>query len=461
MEANTVLVLSMFITFIALLFTGIPIAYILGGVAMLFSLVGYLSDMYLGTMTGLDFNTLGMAAERAFQIVENWVLLAIPMFLFMGLMLDASGTAQRMMKSMQELFGPLRGGLAVSVAVIGIILAASTGIVGASVVLLAIISMPTMLNQKYSPALAAGTVAASGTLGILIPPSIMLIIMGDQLSIPVGDLFLGAMLPGCLLGGLYIVYIILYSWLKPDAAPLAPDRRKVTWPVFWEVLKSALPPFGLIILVLGSIFTGLATPTEAGGVAVFGATALAAINRKLTWKVIKKVTLDTFSTCGFVFSLMVGATLFALVLRLLGGDEVIDGFFASLSVGPYGKVAIIMASVFFLGFFLDWIEICLIILPLVAPVVQALGVDVNGYGVVDQPTLVWFSVLVAIALQTSFLTPPVGPSIFFVQGVAPKEVKLSHIYKGVVPFIILQLIGLFMVIVWPALVTWLPAVIYK
>ena len=460
MEANTILVLAMFITFIALLFTGLPIAYILGGVAVLFSLIGYLSDMYLGTITGLDFNTLGMGVERVFQIVENWVLLAIPMFLYMGLMLDASGTAQRMMKSLQELFGPLRGGLAVSVAVIGIILAASTGIVGASVVLLAIISLPAMLNQKYSPALAAGTVAAAGTLGILIPPSIMLIIMADQLSIPVGDLFLGAMLPGCLLGVLYIIYIIIYSWLKPEAAPLAPDRREVTWPVFWEVVKSALPPFGLIILVLGSIFAGLATPTEAGGVAVFGATALAAINRRLTWTVIKKVTIETFSTCGFVFSIMVGATLFALVLRMLGGDDVIESFFASLSLGPYGKVAVIMAGVFFLGFFLDWIEICLIILPLVAPVVSALDLDVNGYGVVDQPTLIWFTVLVAVSLQTSFLTPPVGPSIFFVQGVAPREVRLGHIYRGVVPFIIMQLIGLFLVAAWPELVTWLPAVIY-
>ena len=460
MEANTILVLAMFATFITLLFTGIPIAYILSGVAMLFSLIGYLTDMYLDTATGLDFNTLGMAVERVFQIVENWVLLAIPMFLYMGLMLDASGTAQRMMKSLQELFGTVRGGLAVSVAILGIILAASTGIVGASVVLLAIISLPTMLMQEYSKPLAVGTVAAAGTLGILIPPSIMLIIMADQLTIPVGDLFLGAMLPGCLLGGLYIAYILVYAWLKPAAAPLAPDHRQVTWPVFLEVVKSALPPFGLIVLVLGSIFAGLATPTEAGGVAVLGATALALYNRKLNWTVIKKVTLGTFSTCGFVFSIMVGATLFALVLRLLGGDEVIESFFESLALGPYGKVAVIMAGVFFLGFFLDWIEICLIILPLVAPVVSSLDLDVNGFGVVDQPTLIWFTVLVAVSLQTSFLTPPVGPSIFFVQGVAPDEVKLGHIYRGVVPFIVLQLIGLFLVAAWPELVTWLPAVIY-
>lgn len=460
MEANEIFVLAMFLTFIALLFTGIPIAYILSGVTVLFTLIGYLCDMYLDTTTGLDFNTLGMVVERIFQIVENWILLAIPMFLMMGLILDVSGTAQRMMKSLQELFGSVRGGLAVSVALLGIILAASTGIVGASVVLLAVISLPAMLSQGYSIPLAVGTVAAAGTLGILIPPSIMLIIMADQLTLSVGDLFLGALLPGCLLGAMYIIYILIYSWLKPGAAPLAQDHRPISWQVLGDVVKTALPPFGLIILVLGSIFAGMATPTEASGIGVLGAAILAIINKKLDWAAIKQVSMGTFSICGFVFSIMIGATFFAMVLRLLGGDEVIEAVFTGLPLGPYGVVVVLMAGIFILGFFLDWIEICLIVLPLLAPVVSSLKLPIEGYGVVDKPELVWFTILVAVNLQTAFVTPPVGPSIFYVQGVAPAGVKLQHIYRGIIPFVILQLVGLFMVGMWPALVTWLPAKIY-
>lgn len=460
MEANEILVLAMFLTFMALLFTGIPMAYILGGVAVLFTLIGYLCDQYLDTMTGLNYNTLGMVVERIFQIVENWILLAIPMFLMMGLILDVSGTAQRMMKSMQELFGRVRGGLAVSVALIGIILAASTGIVGASVVLLAVISFPAMLSQGYSISLAAGTVAAAGTLGILIPPSIMLIIMADQLTLSVGDLFLGALLPGCLLGAMYIGYILLYAWLKPGTAPLAQDHRPVSWRVLWDVGKTALPPFGLIALVLGSIFAGMATPTEASGIGVVGAALLAAFNGKLNWAAIKQVSVGTFSICGFVFSIMIGATFFAMVLRLLGGDEVIEALFTGLPLGPYGVVVVLMAGIFVLGFFLDWIEICLIVLPLLAPVVSSLKLPIEGFGVVDKPELVWFTILVAVNLQTAFVTPPVGPSIFYVQGVAPKGVKLTHIYRGIIPFVILQLIGLFLVGMYPSLVTWLPAKIY-
>ncbi len=460
MEANDILVILMFLTFIGFLFTGFPIAFVLAGTAMLFTLVGYLSDIYLGTITGLSFNEIGMITNRIFTLMENWILVAVPMFIFMGLMLDRSGIAERMMKSMQNLFGKVHGGLAVTVAVIGIILAASTGIIGASVVLLGFLSLPAMLNQGYDKALATGTIAASGTLGILIPPSIMLVIMSDQLSLAVGDLFMGALIPGVILGFLYILYIVIYGLIKPQAAPLSPDRKPLSWKVLLEVLKTIIPPAALILAVLGSIFAGVATPTEASGVGALGATILAALNKKLSWKVVKEVAVDTFNTVGYIFGIFIGATCFALVLRLLGGDEFIEAALTSLPLGPYGVMTVILASVFLLGFFLDWIEICLIVLPLLAPVVKSLGIHIETGGLVESPELVWFAVLVAVSLQTSFLTPPVGFAIFFLMGTSPPEVKLLDIYKGVVPFVILQLIGLTLVAIWPQLVIWLPMVAY-
>jgi len=461
MEANYILVILMFLTFIGLLFTGIPVGYVLGGVALLFSLIGYLSDMYLNTMTGLDFNTLGMVGERVFQMMQNWVLVAIPMFIFMGLMLDRSGIAEKMMLSMQELFGRVKGGLAVTVALTGIILAASTGIIGASVVLLALLSLPAMLKQGYSKSLATGTVAAAGTLGILIPPSIMLVVMADQLALSVGDLFMGALIPGIILGGLYIAYIVIYGIVRPQDAPLPSDQPPLNWSTAIKVLKTIIPPAGLVFMVLGSIFAGIATPTEASGMGALGAMLLALLNGKLTVANIKEVSQGTFKITGFIFCIWVSATVFALVMRLLGGDELIEMTLTALPLGPYGIVVVILLAVFILGFFLDWIEICLIILPLLAPVVASLNLGIDGQGVVDNPEMVWFTVLVAVTLQTSFLTPPVGPSIFFLQGVASDEVKLLDIYKGVVPFIILQLTGLALVILWPQLVIWLPVVAYR
>ncbi len=461
METNYILVILMFVTFIGLLFTGYPIGFVLGGVAMLFSLIGYLSDLYLDTATGIDFNMIGMVVNRVFRLMSNWVLVAIPMFVFMGLLLDRSGIAERMMTSMQDLFGRVRGGLAVTVAMIGIILAASTGIIGASVVLLGLLSLPAMLHQGYAKPLALGTVAASGTLGILIPPSIMLVIMADQLSLSVGDLFMGALLPGLILGALYILYILAYGIINPQGAPLSPERRALSPAIFWDVLKTILPPAGLILLVLGSIFAGITTVTEASGVGAVGAAVLAWRNRNLNLRVIHEVTVETFKTTGYIFGIFVGATCFALVLRLLGGDELIESALTGLPLGRYGIMAVILGAVFFLGFFLDWIEISLIILPLLAPVISSLGFDVNGYGVVERPELVWFTVLVAVSLQTSFLTPPVGFAIFFLMGVTPPEVKLTDTYKGVIPFVILQLLGLTIVAVWPQLVLWLPAVAYR
>ena len=460
MEANDYLVIAMFLTFVGLLFTGFPVAFVLGGVAVLFTFVGYFSDLWFGTITGLDLLTFGLSVNRIYKFMDNWVLVALPMFIFMGLMLDRSGIAERLMKSMQALFGKVRGGLAVTVTTIGIILAASTGIIGASVVLLGLLSLPAMMKQGYSKTLALGTIAGSGTLGILIPPSIMLVIMADQLGLSVGDLFMGAVLPGMILGILYISFILFFGLIKPDAAPLDPNRKPLQWSMIWDVFKNVLPPALLIIVVLGSIFAGVTTPTEASGVGALGATVLAAVNRKLNWTVVVEVMKSCFNTTAYIFAIFLGATAFALVLRSLGGDEFIERVLTGIPLGPYGIMIVILGSVFLLGFFLDWIEITLIVLPLIAPVVSALGFQIEGYGVVDNPELVWFVLLIAVSLQTSFLTPPVGFALFYLKGVCPPEVQLADIYKGVIPFIILQLIGLVIIAIWPQLVLWLPAVAY-
>ena len=462
MDAQNYLVLSMFLTFIALLFTGFPVAWVLAGVGITFGGVAWLTDNVMGwTMTGLDYNTLGLLVGRIFGIMDNWVLIALPMFIFMGLMLDKSGIAQRMMHSMQKLFGNVRGGLAVTVALIGIILAASTGIIGASVVLLGVMSLPVMLKQKYDKPLALGTIAASGCLGILIPPSIMLVIMGDQLSIPILDLFMGAVFPGLILGFLYIVYILVYCKIYPEKAPLAADHRETNLKDVLQALYDIIPPAGLILLVLGSIFMGVATVTEASGVGALGAMLIALLFKRLNWKVLKDVVLNTMNTSAYIFAIFVGATIFALVLRECGGDELIESALMGLGFGPHGLIIFVLVLVFFLGFFLDWIEISLIILPLLAPVISALNLQINGFGVVDFPNLTWFALLVAVTLQTSFLTPPVGFALFYLKGVCPPGVTLLNIYRGVIPFIILQLVALVLVFLFPELVTWLPSKVFK
>ncbi len=460
MALNEVLVILMFLTFIGLLFTGFPIGYVLGGVGVIFGVVGYIADLYFDTVTGLDLLTLGLVVNRIYKIMDNWILVALPMFIFMGLMLDKSGVAERMMFSMQELFGKVRGGLAITVTLIGIILAASTGIIGASVVLLGLLSLPAMLGQGYNKSLALGTICGAGCLGILIPPSIMLVIMADQLSISVGDLFVGAIIPGLLLGCLYLLYILIASYIKPSIAPLPTDRRPLDAAVLWDVFKAVLPPVLLIISVLGSIFAGIATPTEASGVGALGATLLAIYNRRFNFKVLKEVLEASFNTTAYIFALFIGATLFALVMRELGGDELIERTLLSLPFGNYGILITILLIVFLLGFLLDWIEITLIILPLISPIISALDFQVNGYGVLDFPTLVWFLVLVAVTLQTSFLTPPVGFALFYLKGVCPPEVSLSDIYKGVIPFVLLQLTALVILLSFPELVTWLPAYVF-
>jgi tripartite ATP-independent transporter DctM subunit len=383
------------------------------------------------------------------------------MFIFMGLMLDKSGIATRMMHSMQKLFGNIKGGLAITVALIGIILAASTGIIGASVVLLGVMSLPIMLKQKYNKPLALGTIAASGCLGILIPPSIMLVIMGDQLSIPILDLFMGAVFPGLILGLLYITYILVYCKINPEKAPLAADHREINLKDVMRALYDIVPPAVLILLVLGSIFMGMATVTEASGVGALGATVIAILYKRFSLKVLKEVVVNTMNTAAYIFAIFVGATIFALVLRECGGDQLIESALLGTGFGPNGLIIFVLVMVFFLGFFLDWIEISLIILPLLAPVIGGLDLQINSFGVVDFPALTWFALLVAVTLQTSFLTPPVGFALFYLKGVCPPGVTLVDIYRGVIPFIILQLIALVLVFLFPELVTWLPSKVFK
>lgn len=460
MEANEILVIAMFLSFIALLFTGIPVAWVLGGIGIIFAFLGQFTDIYMDTMTGLDYTTLGLVVNRLWTIMENWILVALPMFIFMGIMLDKSGVAERLMKSMQELFGRVHGGLAITVTAIGIILAASTGIIGASVVLLAVMSLPAMTKQGYNMPLALGTIASAGTLGILIPPSIMLVIMADQLGLSVGDLFMGAVFPGLMLGAFYIIYIVIRGKINPAHLPVPDDAKPVDFGIVLNVLKDVLPTVLLIFVVLGSIFAGVATPTEAAGVGAFGATLLAMYNKKFSFKVLHEVVGGTMNTTAYIFAIFIGATCFALVLRELGGDEMIEEFLTGLPFGPYGIIFFILGVIFLLGFFLDWIEITLIILPLLAPVISALGLDITAPGI-DNPELVWFVMLVAMALQTSFLTPPVGFALFYLKGVCPPNVKITDIYKGVIPFIILQLAALLVLVFWPQIVLWLPTIAYS
>ncbi|AKH21849.1 TRAP transporter large permease [Sedimenticola thiotaurini] len=453
MPFNEILCILMFVSFIALLFTGFPVAWVLGGLAFIFTVIGWATGQFTDLMTdsfySIDWAYTSAVVDRIWDVMKNWVLVALPMFIFMGLMLDRSGVAAQLMGNFVKLFGRMRGGYAVTVALIGILLAASTGIIGASVVLLSLLGLPVMLENKYRPSFAAGTVCSVGTLGILIPPSIMLVLMADRLAMSVGDLFLGALIPGVLLGSIYIIYMVVFAALVPGAAPAPRQSEPITWRLVLGVFWAVLPPAGLILAVLGSIFMGLATPTEASGVGAFGAIILAAINRKLNLQVFREVCQQTTRTTAFIFAIFLGATAFSLVLRGLGGDELIESALTSLPFGPTGIVITILVFTFLLGFFLDWIEITLIVLPLVGPVVQGLGFD-----------LVWFTVLFAVCLQTSFLTPPVGFALFYLKGVAPKEVTVAHIYKGVLPFIALQLLGLVLVFVWEDLVTWLPRVAY-
>jgi len=453
MSLEEMMVIGMFLTFVGLLFTGYPVAWVLGGTAIIWGLIGVISVDYFNADIWFTWHSsVSLFPERVWDIVARETLVALPMFIFMGIMLDRSGVAEQLMKNMVKLFGGVRGGYAITVVIIGVLLAASTGIIGASVVLLGMLSLPVMLESKYDKSLAVGTACSVGTLGILIPPSIMLVLMADRLADPnasVGDLFMGAFFPGFLLAGLYIAYIAIYAWIKPEVAPVPKSVEPITPAIIFAVFKAILPTVFLILAVLGSIFFGIATPTEASGVGAAGALLLALINRRLSWAVLKDSLEQTTKTSAFIFAIFLGATAFSVVLRGLGGDQVIEDALLGLDIAPIGVLVVVLLVTFMLGFFLDWVEITLIVLPLVAPVMQSLGFD-----------LVWFTILFAVCLQTSFLTPPVGFALFYIKGVCPPEITVKHIYRGVAPFIVLQLVGLLIIMLWPPIVTWLPSVAY-
>lgn len=451
LETYEIIVICLMAGFILLLFAGYPIAWTLAGVSFWVATIAILGTTWLDWDTFLldRWIKVGAIVDRLWSQMQNSVLVALPMFVFMGLMLDQSGVADKLMQSFTRLFGSMQGGLAIAVCAIGILLAASTGIVGASVVLLATLSMPLMLAYNYNRQLAAGVIAASGTLGILIPPSIMLVIMADQLGMSVGDLFMGAMIPGLMLGLFYMLYVIVISNVKRGIAPHPPDAPPMSFRVILDALVSMFPPAFLILAVLGTIFFGIATATEASAVGAFGSMLLAAFNGRLTWRTIRTVCYETAATTAFIMAIFVAAGLFSLVMRNLGGDEFIAHILRSLPFSPEGIVIFILFIAFIAGFFLDWLEISLIFLPLVAPVVKALNFDP-----------VWFVVVFAVMLQTSFLTPPVGFSLFYLKGVVPKEVTTRDIYLGIIPFVLIQMLCVVLVFEFPELALWLPREVY-
>ena len=364
--------------------------------------------------------------------------MAVPLFIAMGLVLEKSKMAERLLVSMSALFRDVRGGLAVSVVLVGAMLAASTGIVSASVVMMSVIALPLMLKAGYDKSLASGTVAASGTLGQIIPPSIILIILGDVMNVSVGDLFLGAVLPGLVLVGLYISYILIYSYFKPSVAPIPKDIKSIS---IKEAVISIVPPLLLMVAVLGSIFAGIASPTESAAFGVVGAILLSSLNKSLNFDMIKYASLETVKLTGMIFMILIGATAFSLVFNELGGSDLILDFFSHDIANVWAFIGIAMLSIFVLGFFIDFIEISFIIVPILIPVMEAFGIDP-----------IWFAVLIALNLQASFLTPPFGLSLFFLKGAAGDTIKTMEIYKGIIPFILLQLLGLGLVILFPNLV---------
>ncbi len=441
----------MFITLAILLFSGFPVGFVLGGVGLAFGFIG----MYFEVFSQVEFFNLVL---RIWGFADNLVLVAIPMFIFMGTMLERSGVAANLLYCLQVVLRRTPGGLALAVTVMGTILAATTGIIGASVVMISLMALPVMVEREYNMELATGTIAASGTLGILIPPSIMLVIMADLLGRSVGTLFVAAIFPGLILSGLYFLYIFTRCAVNPALAPRLPKEMgpQTSGELILLLLKGLVPAVFLIVLVLGSIVAGWATPTEAAGVGAAGATFLAIVNRQLTWSVLKDVVERTSLTNAMLFFIFVGATAFSYVFRSLGGDDFIQDVIYSVGTNPWWILMILMAVVFFLGFFFDWIEITLIVLPVFAPILSELDF---GDHLPKSEVIYWFSILMAVNLQTSFLTPPFGFALFYMKGVAPPQVRLQQIYRGIIPFVILQLIGLGLVIVFPEIAMWLPRVL--
>ena len=446
--------LFMFLMMGVMLFSGYTVAFILGGVSITFGLLGFAFDVFsLNEFFNFAPRIWGFAAE-------NLVLVALPTFIVMGIAMERSGVAEDLLHITQILLRKVPGGLAMSVTVMGTILAAMTGIIGASVTMMTALALPTMLNQKYYPSLATGVICASGTLGILIPPSIMLIIMGDLLQVPVGTLFMAAWGPGLVLVVMYLTYIGFYAKINPDAAPkLSPDQMGTfeKGELFRLVIRGFVPPVALIFMVKGSILFGFATPSEAGAVGAFGAFMLATAKGRMSWQKLKGICEASGLTISMIFMIIIAATCFAYVFRSLGGDYIVEDLIAEAGLGSWGLLFLIMFIVFILGFFLDWVEITLIILPIFAPLVG--GLDFGDH-LAASDIKMWFLVLVAVNLQTSFLTPPFGFAIFYLKGIAPKGVQTLDIYRGIIPFVIIQVIGLVLVIAYPEISLWMARTAY-
>ncbi len=442
----------MFLVVCLVLMLGYPVAFSLAGVALLFASFGIVFDAF-------DAKLLLALPDRIYGTVSNYTLIAVPLFVLMGVMLEKSRIAESLLQNMSRLFGKLPGGMGFSVVIVGMLLAASTGIVGATVVTMGLMSLPTMLKRGYSPSLATGTICATGTLGQIIPPSIALVLLGDILStayqqsqlsrgifnpepVSVGDMFVGAIVPGLVLVALYLLYLLFIALVKPEMSPANNDDATVS---IGATIRSLLPPLLLMALVLGSIIKGAATPTEAAGVGALGATLLALAKKQLSWQRLREVLQSTTQITVMVFTILLGASLFSLVFRGFGGEETVAHFFDNLPGGVFAATCLVMLVIFLLGFILDFIEITFVVVPIVAPVLLTMGVDP-----------IWLGIMIAINLQTSFLTPPFGFALFYLRGVAPENVSTAAIYRGVMPFIVLQLLLLTALAIWPGLVTWLP-----
>lgn len=450
----------MFFGVIGALMLGFPVAFSLAGTSLIFGLIG----IYFGVF---DPSNFGALASRYIGFMTNEVLVAVPLFIFMGVMLERSKIAEQLLLTMGKLFGNIRGGLGMSVVIVGALLAASTGVVGATVVTMGLISLPAMMRAGYDPKLACGVICASGTLGQIIPPSTVLIFMGDMLAginaqvqmakgnfapapVSVGDLFAGAFLPGLLLVGLYLLWMIIKAIMDPQSCPATPvpaEERKHLWK---EVVTALVPPLAMIVAVLGSILGGFATPTEAASVGAIGSMILAALRWRLSFSVVRQAAISTATITSMIFIILFGASVFSIVFRLMGGENLVHEFLSGLPGGVLGAVAVVMLIMFVLGFILDTFEIIFIVIPITAPVLLNLGVDP-----------VWLGVMVGVNLQTSFLTPPFGFSLFYLRGVAPNSVTTGMIYKGVIPFVFLQIVAIILLFIFPAIVTWLPRLLYS
>jgi tripartite ATP-independent transporter DctM subunit len=440
---ETVLPLSMFAALFLLILTGFPVAFVLAGTGLAFGLLGaYLEIFYI-----TDF---GFIPSRIYGVMSNFTLIAVPLFIFMGMTLEKSGIAEELLITMEKLFRRFRGGLTLSIILVGALLAASTGIVGATVVTMGVLSLPTMLSRGYDSRLASGCIASSGTLGQIIPPSIVLVLLGDMMNIAVADLFAGAIIPGLLLVSFYLLYVVTRATLQPGLAPPLPADASSRCTVK-EFFSSFAPPLALILLVLGSILAGAASPTESAGCGAFGALIIALLRKRLSLDILRQISARTTSVTAMVFTLLIGAQVFSVVFRGISGDDVITDFITGMDAGKETVLFAVMVLLFVLGFFLDFIEICFIVVPVISPLlVSEMGFDP-----------LWLAILIAVNLQTSFLTPPFGFALFYLKGVAPPGVTTMDIYRGVLPFVLIQLFALSLLWCFPELVTWLPGVLFS